>query len=332
MTTGTGQTGGTLVWRAFAQALLGGAAGIFLALVALLVLIDPYDTGRLTPLPRSGVRDQAGVTAHASRIRDPAFDAAILGNSHVQALRPDRLSRLTGLSFVSLVMPGSRPREQIALLERYLAAAEGRPKAVVMGIDAWWCTADPDLPTSGRFPFWLYDPRGPAYVAGLVRYRSLEDAAAHLRFRVAPENPARPDGFDDYEPVYVSLGAGDREAVRRKLQTRISLYEPNPSAPFPSIDRLGGVLDAPGATRPPVVLLQPPVYPTALPEPGSAEAGVRQACRMAVARLGERPGVRVLDWQERSEAADPDQYFNHDHYRDSLAQQVERSLADVLRR
>jgi hypothetical protein len=330
--TGSHSTGVALAWRAFAQALLGAATGIVLVLVALLVLLDPYDTGRLTPLPRSGVRDQAGVTAHASRIRDPSFDAAILGNSHVQALRPDRLSRLTGLSFVSLVMPGSRPREQIALLERYLSTAGQRTKAVVIGIDAWWCTADPNLPTSGRFPFWLYDPRWPAYVAGLVRYRSLEDAAAHLRFRVDPDDPARPDGFDDYEPVYVSLGAGDRQAVRRKLEARISLYEPNPSARFPSVERLAAVLDAAGAGHPPVVLVQPPVYPTALPEPGTAEAEVRQACRIAVARLGDRMGVRVVDWQERSEAADPEQYFNHDHYRDSLAQQVERSLADALRR
>jgi hypothetical protein len=108
------RSGSDGAWPRFSVLLVGTAALLFLALAALVLILDPYDTGRSGLFPRTGIREQAAVTANASRARDTTFNAAILGNSHAQAIRPDRLSALTGLSFVTLIMPGSRPRDQIA--------------------------------------------------------------------------------------------------------------------------------------------------------------------------------------------------------------------------
>jgi hypothetical protein len=314
-------------WSRFCACFLGGAAALFLGLVACLVAVDPYDTGRIGLLPRTGVRDQAAITANASRARDPRFDAAILGNSHVQALRPDRLSAATGLSFTALVMPGSRPRDQLAVLEWFLARSGDRARALVIGLDAWWCTDDPALPTSGHFPSWLYSPAFAEYVRGMIRYRNLEEMGAHLRYLLGTERPARPDGYDDYEPVYVSLGAGDPAAVRAKLVRPIALFAPNRTGRFPSVERLGDALRrAPAGLA--VTLLWPPVFPTGLPRPGTDEDKAWQGCRQAVAELARaNRSATVVDWTERPESAEAAHFFNHDHYKDSLAQLVERSLA-----
>jgi hypothetical protein len=322
--------GGPSAWARFCVALVGAAAVLFVALAGAVLLVDPYDTGRLGLFGRTGVRDQAAVTANASRARDPRFVAAILGNSHVQALRPDRLGDLAGLSFAALVMPGSRPRDQIAVLEWYLARRGAQAKALVLGLDAWWCTDDPALPTSGHFPDWLYSPRLADYLKGMIRYRVLEEAAAHLGYRLGLERPVRADGFDDYEPVYLSLGAGDAAAVRTKLARPIGLVVPNRSGRFPSVERLRSALAAlPAETA--LVLLWPPVFPTGLPAPGSPEHGAWFGCRAAIADLARSiRSARIVDWTTRPEAADPGHFFNHDHYKDSLARWVERSIAGEL--
>ena len=75
--------------------------------VAIAYAIDPYDRGSLAAFEGRGVRVQGPRTATASRGRDPAFDAAIVGNSHVQLLSPERLTRATRASFVSLATPGT---------------------------------------------------------------------------------------------------------------------------------------------------------------------------------------------------------------------------------
>src|SRR3712207_6134716 len=94
-------------WRSFAVTLLTAAALALLGILTAAYLVDPYDTGRSLLLHKPGVRPQGPRTAAASRGRDPAFDSAIIGNSHIQLLSPERLKEKTGLSFVQLSVPAS---------------------------------------------------------------------------------------------------------------------------------------------------------------------------------------------------------------------------------
>jgi hypothetical protein len=107
-------------WRGFAALFLmvfvGGSA-----LIGLLILaIDPYDSGRFPSLGLTGIVDQNPRTASVSRGRDARFNAAIIGNSHGQLLSPARLDEATGLRFVQLTVPGTRPREQTAILDWFV--------------------------------------------------------------------------------------------------------------------------------------------------------------------------------------------------------------------
>src|SRR5437764_15306817 len=88
---------------AFLGALALGAAAIF----ALVLAVDPYDSGRFGLLGIEGVYDESPRTANASRARDPQFDSAVFGNSTGQLLKPSEPSRLTGARFVPLAVSGA---------------------------------------------------------------------------------------------------------------------------------------------------------------------------------------------------------------------------------
>ena len=90
----------TADWGRWLATFLGtlalGAAAVF----AFVLIVDPYDSGRVGLLGIKGVRDASPRTANASRARDSQFDSAVIGNSTGQLVKPDELSRLTGGRFV----------------------------------------------------------------------------------------------------------------------------------------------------------------------------------------------------------------------------------------
>ena len=102
-----------------------------------------------------GVDDASPRTANASRARDPQFDSAVIGNSTGQLLKPSELSGLTGRSFVQLTVPGTGPREQLAIMD-FFVRQHPQVGALVIVTDASWCQRDPALPMQHPFPFWLY--------------------------------------------------------------------------------------------------------------------------------------------------------------------------------
>src|SRR5215204_4590152 len=141
-------------WRRFARDFVIGATAILGSLLAIVYALDPFDTGRPGLFAKAGVRPQGPRTAGASRGRDPAFNAAVIGNSHVQLLSPERLGALTGLSFVQLTIPATRPKEQFAVIGWFMRHHPDA-RALVIGADNHWCTPDPAIPIEKPFPFWL---------------------------------------------------------------------------------------------------------------------------------------------------------------------------------
>src|SRR5690349_23734949 len=100
------------LWRRWLLVFGGSYFGLGTLLFALLLLIDPYDTGRFPSLGLVGVADHSMRTADASRGRDPRYNAAVIGNSTGQRLDPYRLSSETGLRFIQLSIPDVGPREE----------------------------------------------------------------------------------------------------------------------------------------------------------------------------------------------------------------------------
>ncbi|WP_236841873.1 hypothetical protein [Bosea sp. PAMC 26642] len=315
--------------------MLATAATCLCASLALAFLLDPYDTGR-TPLrfANEGVRPQGPRTAAASRGRDPAFRGAIFGNSHIQLISPERLKDATTIPFVSLIAPGSRPREAFVLLNWFLRHHPKTAEALVIGIDDFWCDADPALPAALPFPYWLYAEGTLEYLGRLMRFDVIEEFLRRFTF-ITGKRPvrARPDGYWDYEDNYLANGNIADPGRRADLGIPRALDMTNATGRFPAAERLEALL----AKAPPeaaLILVRPPVYVTALPIPGSDASRADAACRDAYAALAARRSRSVLlDWRiDRPEMRDPDNFFDHSHYRQAIARLVEADIAAALAR
>ncbi|MCO5092202.1 hypothetical protein [Bosea sp. (in: a-proteobacteria)] len=322
-------------WAGFTGAFLSAAALIAAAFLAAAFLLDPYDTGRSPLALKEGVRPQGPRTALASRGRDPRFTAAIFGNSHIQLISPEELRAKTGIPFVSLIAPATMPRETFATIDWFLRHHRATPpKAIVVGIDNYWCTADPALPSEKPFPFWLLSRSLVDYLGGLMRFDLMEELPRRVSYLASGKaERARPDGYWDYESGYDVQGYGTDPEIRAKLEKPLESGGGNIDGPFPAAAGLEALMrTAPAETA--LILLRPPVYVTALPKPGTPDAAADAACRKAFADLAaRRPRSALVDWRvDRPALNDSTLFFDHSHYRQPIARLVEADIAEALRR
>lgn len=318
-------------WGGFVRIFAITIAALLIGTLALAFLIDPYDTGR-TPLTlREGVRPQGPRTAAASRGRDPAFSAAIFGNSHVQLLSPEELRARTGIPFVSLIAPASGPKEGLVLIDWFLRHRRDPAKAVIVGLDSLWCTSNPAMPNDKPFPFWLYSRDPAEYLVGLLRFDVLEELQRRVVHLLTGKGvQARRDGYWDYEANYLALGYDRDPTKRAELERLQATSGGNMHGPHPAAGALEALMKASPDTA--LILVRPPVYRTELPVPGSADAAADNACRNAFAALtARRPRTALIDWRrDRPELHDPNQFFDHNHYRQPIARLVEADIAAAL--
>jgi hypothetical protein len=317
-------------WPTFVATFAAASAAVLLALLGLLVALDPYDTGRFALVKKRGVPQQGPRTANASRGRDPAFDAGIFGNSHIQLIRPERLKAETGLDFVSLMVPATYPKEQFVVLDWFMRH-HAAPEALVFGLDQTWCFDS--LINTKPFPFWLYEENVPAFLRGLFRYSVLERIPGRLALLAGKIKPARPDGFWDYDADYRKIGYGEANFVHSKLAGERQIASYNPRAYFPAAEKLAAVL----AKLPPptaVLLVWPPVFIAEQPVPGSPMDATWRACHQAYADIAAgRPRSAMLDWAvDRPENRVEENFFDKTHYRGALAAEVEADIAAALNR
>ncbi len=322
-------------WTGFTGAFLGAAALIAVAFLTAAFLIDPYDSGRSPLKLKEGVRPQGPRTALASRGRDPNFTGAIFGNSHIQLISPEELRARTGIPFVSLIAPATQPREVFATIDWFLRHhRKTPPKAIVVGIDNYWCTANPALPNEKPFPFWLMSRSLPDYVGGLMRFDLLEELPRRIAYLTSRKaERARPDGYWDYESGYGVQGYGANPEIIARLEKPIEAGGGNVDGPFPAATGLEELMrTAPAETA--LILLRPPVYVTALSKPGTRDAAADAACRKAFADLAaRRPRTALVDWRvDRPELRDSSLFFDHSHYRQPIARLVEADIAEAIRK
>jgi len=313
-------------WRRWLAAYAAASVVLGAVLAAGLLALDPYDTGRFALLPSRGVPDFGQRLAFASIARRPEADTAILGNSTIQLLDPRRLSELTGRTVVSLAVPGTGPREQLAIAEWFVRHhAEGAPM-LVFGIDAAWCTTESPVPLTNPFPFWLYGRSRLDYALDMMRFQSLEAAWRKLELLAGRGRAARRDGYHDYDTGHVWHDPEFPEpapaAARAKAAAPGDFTAPPLLRAF-----LAGL---PAADR--VVLLIVPRHESALPPEGSAAAETIAACKAAYATIAAgRPGTRLLDFLVDDAMVRADENFwDQIHYRGPVARAIEDRLAVAL--
>ena len=253
-----------LIW--FVAALLGMTATLAAGLVAL----DPYDTGRFSLVSKPGMPKEGPRLSNASRARDPGFDGAIIGNSHIQLVSPQRLRGLSGVRFVQLAIPGTGPTEQMQILAAFLRAHADPPKAIVIGIDKSWCVAERNPVPSHPFPGWLYSENDATYLSGLFRMASVRALAMRIAFLTGFKARSAADGYWDYEEGQVKPDAFAVQPPSRAMsEAKIDHFGPS--------DTLGDLLQAtPASTR--VVLV---IAPNSCCEPaGRRQHGSHEPCRV----------------------------------------------------
>jgi hypothetical protein len=304
-----------------------GALALGAALIAgLVMLVDPYDSGRFGWLGVVGVGDRNPSTANASRARDPQFDAAILGNSTGQLLQPSELDRATGNRFVQLVAPGTDPRSDLVILD-YFAAHHRRIGALVVVIDQGWCGAAlPPLPQDA-FPDWLYQGGALRYLGHLYTWAAFDRVVQRIAIYRGMRQPVRADGYWSYEEVWppgTKQPAAAVPAQAAPFQGRIT-----DTFPYAALLQ-GAIAKLPGDV--PVVLLMPPTFYTLVPQAGSREAASQAACKAAYRSIvSGRPHSNLIDYRiDNALTRDPANFADLIHYRAAIARRLEQGIAASL--
>jgi len=313
-----------LAWRRWLVVFCATYFGLGALLFVLLLAVDPYDTGRFPNFGFVGIGDRSPRTAHASRGRDPHFNATVIGNSTGQILDPYRLSRETGLRFTQLTIPATGPREQLVIM-RWVIAHHPSYGAFVIVTDPSWCSPDANLPLIYPFPFWLY--RGDLeYLANVLSSKALDRVLYRIEIALGLMQPVDPVGYSDYlvgkQPVFVPEPPPPPE----------DLGDIQLPPPLPWIGELRTFLSAlPEGVR--VVLAMPPVYYTSLAPPGSKQAALMDACKAALAKVvSTRPGSGFLDFRVDTAATrDATDFADKVHYREKLARYMEGRISALLR-
>jgi hypothetical protein len=307
---------------AFLGALILGAALVY----TLVLIVDPYDSGRVGLLGIQGVDDASPRTANASRARDQQFDSGVIGNSTGQLIKPSELSRLTGLRFVQLTTPGTGPREQLAILD-YFVRQHRKIGALVIVTDESWCARDSALPQQHPFPYWLYEEGNLDFLGRLFSSRALSLTWRRILVGLGLRARTAPDGYWDYEL------SGPRE-----FQPVIVPRDDGGPAPakvsedFPAVALLGAAIKKLPADVP-VVLLVPPAYYTMLPKPGSLGAAEEGACEAALRKLvAGRAHSNFIDFRvDNALTRERANFMDFGHYRAPIARRMERGIAESIR-
>lgn len=317
-------------WLRFGGAFAGGFLVVLGVYLAVIILIDPYDTGYFPSLIGPGVVDDNDLTGTVGRGRDPRFNAGIFGNSHGLLLDPARLSPATGLQFVQLTTLGSGPREQLALI-RYFLRRHADVKAIVVAVDPMWCTHDPALPNNlvppdYRFPDWLFGRSRLRYLANMLSTRPLRLMRRRILLAMGRLAPIDPMGVAAY-PAYWDF-AHEPDAIR---DPDLPLTWGQISTDFPAIDRLEA-LTASLSPSVAVVVVMPPIYAGLLHGPDTYQGAELAACkaRFAAALARGHRGAFLDFLVDSPLSRERANFFDLQHMREPVARAIEPRIADAL--
>jgi hypothetical protein len=304
---------------------MGALIGAAMLVLALMVFVDPYDSGKLGLLGIDGVDNRLTQITAASRARDPNFNAAILGNSTAQMIEPAELSNATGLRFVQLYTTGSAPREQLAVLDFFLRN-HSRVGALVLAADPGWCVHARPKEEGAPFPYWLYDRSVVTYAVRLISWQAIEQAFQRLSIGLGWRQRMNPDGFVSYEDIWPPGQFKEANAPRDPVPA-VSVR-----AAFPEIGALQDVVrNLPPDV--PVVIIVPPTFAATVPKPGTDLALERGACDAALkAVIVGRPRSNFISYRvDNALTRDRDNFVDFIHYRPTLARRIEQGIIASLR-
>jgi hypothetical protein len=314
-------------WARCLSACLGALVIAAVLLFAVMIAVDPYDSGKFGWLGIDGVDDRDTHTATASRARDPQFDSAVIGNSTAQMLNPAELSRATGLRFVQLYQTGGSPAEVLAVLDFFLRNHR-RVGALVIVTDPLWCSHQHTETPPGRFPYWLYDNGSLAYAARLLSVPAIEHMSQRVAIGMGWRRRGEPSGYFSYEDIWPPGVFRDVNPPRDPVLAATAAGRDI----FPEVALLDAVVQR-LPTSVAVVLVVPPTFHTKVAKPGTPEAAEQVACYAALKRIvAGRPHSNFINYRiENALTRDPDNFADFIHYRPIIADKMAEGIADSIK-
>jgi hypothetical protein len=312
-------------WLArFAATLAVVGAAVF----GFVVVMDPYSSGRLTPLTRTDVAMDNRLYANAGRVRNRLFDAAVFGTSVSVRLDPGRLSEATGWRFAMLGIEGVYPVEHLLLIRRFDRLRGGDPALLVVVLDDLWCAPE-RLNLGYVLPRWLYVGTTFQYLAKIVSPAAVR--ASYRRLMILLGLRGQDARLDGYDPT--PWMPSDRA---KRMQDMLAMSPPtegpDSALPFPVLDDLQReVADFDPAHT--LLMVFPPVYRNSLPVPGSAADRRTAACKARARTIASpRPRTDVLDLRvDGPKVGLPANFVDPPHFKDDIARDVEASIAERVK-
>ncbi|MGU3417623.1 hypothetical protein [Methylobacterium sp. D54C] len=315
-------------WAGFARSFLVSAACMGLALIGFVAAVDPYGLRAAPGHPPGPIMDANQRLSYPQIARGGPFDAAVFGTSTARLLDPQALDAAFGVRFANLAVNAATPDEQGRLAALFLAR---RPiRAVLFGLDAPWCAADPPARTAHAFPDWLYADRVPGDVLRQVSLRSVTTAVrAGLADLGLTRARIRGDGYAVFTPPEARYDLARAQAHIRAGRVDSAAADA-PELPMPALDRLDDLLGRVPAQALKIVAFMP-VHAGAQGSPGSAAGRREEACKARAAAIGKRRGAVVVDFRRISPLTTRDaNYWDALHYRLPVAARVISDLARAV--
>ncbi len=332
----------THAWGRFVVVFLLTSAVGMLAAAAAIALIDPLAISPVRiissdVLPRTNRRYIVPAIVRSGR-----YDSYIVGTSTVHTLEPVEVGRELHGRFANVALLGSSPYEQSRLIE--LIGREVRePGVILWGLDLNWCGLDPASLRAGPegLPEWLYDADRWNDLANAFNWSALDMARRKLLQATGWRERLRTDGYNYLLPPDASYDLGKaRKLIYRKVAPHhiaaenppaVHLPERAVDTQVPGADMMRRALAAlPDGVR--AVLVFMPAHASTIPASGTAEAGLLQRCKAAMAAVVADRGDWLIDamWRSAWTVTDAN-FWDHLHFRNQLAHELIRGIAAARR-
>jgi hypothetical protein len=314
-------------WRRWILVFASVAILASLALFGAVVVIDPFSTGRLTPITRIDFIGSR-VHANAARIRVPDFDAAIFGNSHAVRIVPENLTKSSGRQFVTLAVEGTWPQEHLFLMRMFDRPRRDRAPVFVLVVDTSLCIPQkPPGRPGAALPNWLYEASTGGYLANILSPYSVRMASQRLQVMAGWARGGRADGYI-FNPTINSNVA----LLPKLFASEQPTSAPPADAPFPYLDDVEQTIR--GLSPDSIVLLVfTPVHRSQLPAAGSPAETRMAACKSRAAEVARSwPKGELIDLRvDGPKIRDRDNFYDPTHYRDSITRDIEAAIAERVR-
>lgn len=326
-----------MTWPRFLTTFCCAAVLIGTALFVFVVVVDPYDTGRFTPLHVYGMPKNAPRLVVASLARNPTLDGAIIGNSTIQMLAPRRLEALTGEKLAQLSVPGVGPVEEIAILA-WFRREHPAPKTIIVGLDyGSWCGRGFVFSRAhilNPFPFWLFGSNAD-YLAKILSFRTIGDSFARInmwRGKAQPVDPLRVDDYDlgrTFDLTVVQARLANAEQMTDHAEAPI-MDANNGAPPGAALDFLQTALERfPPTTR--KILVFTPAFAGTVPRSGEWADNITICKQRVKAMATDLPKTTLIDFLRKAPMTEDDaNFWDGIHYRRPVAEAIEHAVALVL--